>query len=101
MPFVLAKGPGNQTAVQVWTAKKVLFGSKSVQKPDLLHLGGSNTDLYQSTHGLCRVCLDPSVPISGSSIRVFVFIVVFRWPIADHKIFRLFYPCPFLMNWPP
>jgi len=46
------------------------FGSRTVQKPDPLSLGGPNPDLYPSTLGFRRVWLDPSVPISGSAFRV-------------------------------
>jgi hypothetical protein len=37
---VLATGLGNPPAVWVWTGKMVRFGSKPVQKPDPLCLGG-------------------------------------------------------------
>jgi hypothetical protein len=99
--LVLATGPGNPPAVRVRTAKTVRFGSKPVQKPDPLHLGGSNPDPYPSTRGFCRVWLDPSVPISGSGIRVILFMVAFRYPIANRKILTLVDRCPFLMYWPP
>jgi len=99
--LVLATGPGNPPAVRVWTTKIVQFGSKPVQKPDPLHLGGPNPDLYPSTRGFCRVWLDLSVSISGSGIRVFLFIVAFRYPIANRKILTLVYRCPFLIYWLP
>ena len=99
--LVLATGPGNPPAVRVQTAKTVRFGSKPVQNLDLLHLGRPNPDPYPSTRGLCRVWLDPSVPISGSSILVFLFMVAIRYPIANRKILTLVYRCPFLMYWLP
>jgi hypothetical protein len=68
--LVLATGPGNPPAVRVWTAKTGRFGSRPVQKPDPLTLGGPNPDPYPSTRGFRRVWLDPSVPISGSAFRV-------------------------------
>jgi len=74
---VLAMGQGNPPMVQVWIATTVWVSSKPIQQPDPLHLGRPNQDLYASTHGLCRVWLDPSVAISGSGIRVFLFMVAF------------------------
>jgi len=67
---VLATGPGNPPAVRVWTAKTGRFGSRTVQKPDPLTLGGPDPDPYPSTRGFRRVWLDPSVPVSGSAFRV-------------------------------
>ena len=67
---MLATGPGNTPAVRVWTAKTGRFGSRPVQKPDPLTLGGPNPDPYLSTRGFRRVGLDPSVPISGSAFGV-------------------------------
>jgi len=62
--------PGNLPAVRVWTAKTGVFGSRPVEKPELLIYGGPNPNLCWSTHGICRVWLDPAVPISGSAFRV-------------------------------
>jgi hypothetical protein len=76
--IVLATGPGNSPGVQVRTGKRVRFGSRAVQKPDLQRLGGANPDPYTSTLGFCGVWLDPAVPISGSVLRVFLFMVAFR-----------------------
>jgi len=98
---VLATGPGNPPAVRVRIANTVRFGSKPVQKPDPLHLGGPNPDLYPSTRGFCRVWLDLSVPIPGSGIPVILFMVAFRYPIANRKILTLVDRCPFLIYWPP
>jgi hypothetical protein len=67
---VLATGPGNAPAVRVWTAKTGQFGSRFVQQPDPLTLGGPNPDPYPSTRGFRQVWLDLSVPISGSAFRV-------------------------------
>jgi len=53
--LVLATGPGNPPAFRVWTAKTGRFGSRTVQKPDPLTLGGPNPDLYPSTRGFRRV----------------------------------------------
>jgi len=41
---VLAMGPGDPPAVRVWTAKTGRLGSRPVQKPDPLTLGGPNPD---------------------------------------------------------
>jgi hypothetical protein len=98
---VLAMGPGNPPAVQIRTANMVWLGSKAVQKPDPLHLGGPNSDPNPSKGELCRVWLDPSGPISGSGLRAFQFMVAFRYPIANRKILSLEYHCSFLMYWPP
>jgi hypothetical protein len=49
-------------------------GSRPVQNPDPLTLGGANQDPYMSTRGLCKVWLDPSVPISGSASPVSHFV---------------------------
>jgi len=68
--LVLATGPGDPPAVQVWTAKTGRFGSRTVQKPNPLNLGGPILHPYPSTRGFRRVWLDPSVPISGSAFRV-------------------------------
>jgi len=67
---VLATGPGNPPAVQVWTAKTGRFGSRTGQKPDPQTIGGPNPDPYPSTRRFRRVWLDPSVPISSSAFRV-------------------------------
>ena len=99
--LLLATGPGNPPAVRVRTAKTVRFGSKPIQKPDPLHLGGPNLDPYPSTRRFCRVSLDLSVPISGSGFQVILFMVAFRYPIANPKILTLIDCCPFLMYWPP
>ena len=86
MWLVLATGPGNPPAVRVRTGKTVQFGSRTIQKPDPQRLGGLNPDPYPSTRGICRVWLAPSVPISGSVFRVFLFMVAFRYPTVNRKI---------------
>jgi len=83
---VLATGPGNPPAVRVRTGKTVRFGSRTIQKPDPQRLGEPNPDPYPSTPGFCRGLLDPSVPISGSVFRVFLFMVAFRYPTVSRKI---------------
>jgi hypothetical protein len=83
---VLAMGPGNLPAVRVWTAKTGPFGSRTIQKPGTLHLGGPNADPYTSTSGFCRVWLILSVPISGFALRVSLFIVAFRYANVKHNI---------------
>jgi len=98
---VLATGPGNPPAVRVWTGKTVRFGSRTVQKPDPEHIGGPNPDPYPSTHGFCRVWLDPSVRISGSSFRVFLFMVAFRYPTVLCKILPLVHHCLCSIDWLP
>jgi hypothetical protein len=89
MAWVVAMGPGNLPLVR--------FGSNPIQIPDPLQHGGPNLDPYRSTSGFCQTWLDPSVPISGSSFLVFLFMVTFRYPIANRKILTLVYHCSFLM----
>jgi hypothetical protein len=98
---LLATGPGNPPADRVPTAKTVQFGSKPVQKPDMLHLRRQNPDPYLSTHRVRGVSLDLLVPISGSGFRVFLFIVALSHPIPNWKILTSVYRCPFQMYCPP
>jgi hypothetical protein len=67
---VLATGAGNPPAVWAWTAKPGRFGSRPVQKPNPLTLGGPNTVPYPSIRVFRPVWLDPLVPICGSAFRV-------------------------------
>jgi len=97
MPLVLATAPGNRQAVQVQIVKTGRFGSRSVQYPDTLPLGGPNTDLNQFTCRFCRVWLDPSVIIPSSPFRVFLFTVAFRYPTVNCKILTKVPHCHFLM----
>ena len=98
---VLATGPGNSPVVRLWTTKTVWSGSRTVQKPDLQRPGGPNPAPYMSTRGFCRVWLDPSVPISGSGFRVFLFMVAFRYPTVLRKILTLVHHCLCLFYWLP
>ena len=68
--LVLATGPGNPPAVWVWTSKTGRFGSRPVQKPNTLTLGGPNPDPSPLARGYRRVWQDPSVPISGCAFRI-------------------------------
>jgi hypothetical protein len=99
--LVLATGLGNCPAVRVRTAKTYRFSSKPVEWPDTLNLDGRNPNPYLSTREFCWVWLDPSVRISGSGFGVFLFMVAFRYPIANRKILTLVYCCHFLIYWPP
>jgi hypothetical protein len=99
--IVLATGPGNLPVVWVWTAKTGRFGSRTVQKPYLLHLGRPNPDLYLSTRGFGRVWLDPSVLISGCAFRVSLFIVAFRYATVKSKILTMVRSELFRMYRPP
>jgi len=87
--LVLAMGPGNLPAVQVWTGKTVRFGTRPVQKPDPELLGGPNLHPYLSTRGFCWVWLDPSVLLSGFHFRVFLFMVAVRCTAVMCKILTL------------
>ena len=84
--LVLATGPSNPPAVQVWTAKMGRFSSRTVQKPDPQTLGGPNPDPYLSTRGFRPVWLDPSFPISGSAFRV-----SYLWSYSDMRLFIVKY----------
>jgi len=99
--LVLSTRPGNLPAVGVWITKMVQFASRPVQKPQLLLLGEPNSDPYPSTLGYRRVWLDPSVPNSGSGIRVVLFTVSFRYPTDNCKIFTSVHHCLCLMYWLP
>jgi len=98
---VLATGPGNPPAYQVWTAKTVRFGSKPVSHSGPLHFGRPILDLYSSTRGVCQVWIDWLVPITGSGCQVFQSMGVLRHPTANHKIWTLVTHCTFVMYWPP
>jgi len=50
--------------------QRLRSGSGTTEQPHLLTLGGPNPEPYLSTRGFCPVCLDPSVPISGSAFQV-------------------------------
>jgi len=89
LQLVLATGFGNLPAVWVWTAKTSRFGSRPIQKPDPLPLGGPNPDPYPATCRFCWVWLDSSGPISGFVFRVSLFIVAFRYATVKHKILTL------------
>jgi len=99
--IVLATGPGNPPAVQVWIGKTVGFGSRIVQIPNPLLHGGPNPDQYLSTRGFYWVYLDLSVPIPCSGYRVFLFMVAFRYPTANRKMLSLVHCSPVLTYWPP
>jgi len=96
---VLATGPGNPPAVRVWTRKTVRFSSRTVQKPDPELLGGPNPYQYPSTSGFCRVWLDPSVPVSGSLIRVVLFMVAVKYVTVMCKISTLVHHFLYLFHW--
>jgi hypothetical protein len=98
---VLATGPGNPPAVRVCTGKTVRFGSRPVQKPDPELLGGPNLYPYPSTRGFCRVWLDPSVPVSGSPFRVFLFIVAVIYVTVMCKILTLVHHSLYWFHWQP
>jgi len=99
--LLIATDPGNPQKVPDWTGKTVQFGSRTVQKPDSLLLGGPNPAPYPSTRGFHRVWLDPSHPISGFAFQVSLFIVAFRYLTVNHKILTMVRQCFFWTNWPP
>jgi len=98
---VLATGPGNPPAIQVSNRKMVRFGSRRLQKPDPELLGGANPHPYSSNHRLCWVWLDPSVPVSGSLIRVFLFMVAVIYVTVMCKILTLVHHSLYWFHWQP
>jgi hypothetical protein len=98
---VIGMGTGNPPAVRVWTGTTVQFGSKPIQKPDPELLRGPNPYPYQSTRGFCRVWLNPSVPVSGSPFRVFLFMVAVRYDTVLCKISTLIHLSLYLFHWRP
>jgi len=87
--LVLATGLGDAAAVRIWTGKMVWFGSRNVQDPSLLLLGGPNLAPDASTLGFCRVWQDSMGPISGFAFWVALFMVAFRYPTVDHHIITM------------
>jgi len=90
--WVTRKQSGFGPQEQFW------FGSSTVQTSYPLRLGGPDPGSYLSTHRFCRVRLELSVPISGSVLRAFQFIVAFRYPTGNHEILTSVRHCPFRMN---
>jgi len=86
--IVFAMGPGNAPAVQVRKAKMDRFGTRTIQKPDLLLRSGPILDPYPSTNVFCWVVVDPSVPIFGSGYRVF-----YLWSHSDILLLITKYWC--------
>ena len=101
MDIVLAMGLGNPPVVRVGTGNMVRFGSGPGQKPDPELLGGPNPYSNLSTCVFCRVGLDPSVPVSGSPFRVFLFMVAVRYFIVMCKISTLVNHSLYLFHWQP
>lgn len=96
--LLLATCLGKLPAVRVKTTHMIRVGSRTVQIPDMLHLGGSILDSSTPSWGFGRVWLDPSVPISDSGFRVLLFVVAFIYPSANRKILPQVYPCTSRMN---
>jgi len=97
--IVLATDPGNPPAVRVWTGKTVRFGSRPIQSPDPELLGRPNPYQYPSTRGFCQVWLDPSVPVSGSPFRVFLFMVAVKYVTVMCKILTLVHHSLYWFHW--
>jgi len=87
--------------VQFQIARTDWFGSRPVQNPDSLLLGGPNQVRNVSTCGPAREWLDLSVRISGSVFWVFQCMVAFRYPTVNRKISTLVRHCLPLMHWLP
>jgi len=84
------RGPGSSGLVE-----------SLVHKPDAELLGGPNPFPYPSTRGFCRVWLDPSVPVSSSPFRVFLFMVAVRYVTVMCKILTLVHHSLYLFHWWP
>jgi len=72
--------------VRVWTAKTGQFGSRPVQKPNLMTFARPNPDPYLSTHGFPRVWLYPSVSTSCS-----VFLISHLWSYSNMHLLIIKY----------
>lgn len=99
--LLLATSPDTLPAVRVHIATMFWFCSRPVQRPNQLHHGGANPDEYRSTCGWCRVWLGMSVPVSGSSCRVILFMDTFTYPTAQCKILTFVCHYHFVINLPP
>jgi len=98
---VLAMGQGNVPAAWVCTAKTDRFGSRPIQKPDPLTLGGPHSDPEPSARGYRWVWLDPVGSYPWFHVLGFPFIITLRYVTVNHKILRLVSHSPFSMNSPP
>jgi hypothetical protein len=94
-------GPGNPPAVRVWTGKTFRFESRLKEKPDRELRGGPNVYPYPSTSGFCRGWLEPSVPVSGSPYRVFLFIVAVIYVTVMCKILTFVHRSLYWFHWQP
>jgi len=98
---MLAKSLGIPPAVQVWTGKMLWSGSRTVDNRDRQLLRGPNPVWYLSTHGFRRVGLDMSGQIYGSTFRILLFMVAFRYSTVNCRILTMVLHCHFLMYWQP
>jgi len=96
-----APGHANLPAVRLRMRKTVRFGSTTVQKPEPQRRGEPNPNPCLSTRRTWFIWLHPSISISGSVFRVFLFMVTFGYPTANRKILTFAKHCPFQMNRPP
>jgi len=94
-------GPGNLPVIWVRTTIMSWFSSRPIQKPDQLLLGGPTPDPYPLTCRFYCIWLDPSGPISGSALKVVLFMVTFRYPTVNCKILRMVHHCLFWIYRPP
>jgi len=99
--LVLATGLSTLPLIRVWTGKTSRFGSRPVQEPNPLLLGGPNANPYQSTHRFRRVWHVPLGPISGSAFRGLLCMVAFRYPTVNLKISTMVCHCSIWMYWLP
>jgi len=86
---LLAMSAVNMPAVQVLISTMAQFRSGPIQTLEPHPLGGPKKYPYLSTSSIFRVCLDPYVPISGSGVPVFLFMVALRNPTVKHKLLTL------------
>lgn len=83
------------------TVQTVQFRFRPLEEHYPLLLVESNLNITYSSLGFCHVCLDQTVTIHGSGYRVFVFIVTFRYPTANRKLFTFLPHCLVLMYCSP
>jgi len=101
MGLVLATGQGNPPAVQVWTAKTGLFGSRPIQKPNPLTLGGPKPGpVPVNPWGLPGLAwpigYNHKFCVSGFKCKI-----AFRYATVNGKILTFVRHSLFLIYWPP
>jgi len=99
--IVFTTSRSNLLAVRDSNGKLVQFGSRRVHQPNPQLHGGPIKYSYLSTRWFSWVWLQLSVPISGSCLQVFLFMVALRYPNVMCIISTLVHHCLFLFYWLP